>query len=370
MTVRAAASVDAMGRSEVSGDLVSLRRVDVRTFRRGSEARARARTARSRVGALIAVNLLVAVSVPGTAFAPASAHGRTDEGVSRVQVSLPMAEPAADAFELRILFDNEPIGGELRSLIEQAERERKSALARDPNEVLRFGGIAIRRYLVETILRAAEATGVDPVYMMALADKESSFLMDVKASTSSAEGLFQFVAKTWLQMVREFGPKYGLDAEAAAIEMVGGQPLIGDAALRQRVLGMRRDPYLSALMAAELLKRDRAAIEQRLGRDLKSTEYYLAHFFGAESARRFLELVGQKPKQNATHAFRAAAEANRSLFYARQGRRMRGLSVAEVYGRIDRMIDSRIDRYRGVTTVAAASADDQARAGEPGPPAI
>ena len=36
-----------------------------------------------------------------------------------------------------------------------------------------------------------EVTGVDPVYMMALADKESSFSTTVKASTSSARSAGQ-----------------------------------------------------------------------------------------------------------------------------------------------------------------------------------
>ena len=51
----------------------------------------------------------------------------------------------------------------------------------------------VPRWLAETVVRAADATGVDPSYMMALADKESSLLPDNKAPTSSAEGLLQFV---------------------------------------------------------------------------------------------------------------------------------------------------------------------------------
>ncbi len=62
--------------------------------------------------------------------------------------------------------------------------------------------------------------------MMALADKESSFIPHNKAATSSAEGLFQFIAGTWLEAVRSFGAKHGYDAEAAAIDMVGGQLMV------------------------------------------------------------------------------------------------------------------------------------------------
>ncbi|MCV5246159.1 transglycosylase SLT domain-containing protein, partial [Escherichia coli] len=81
-------------------------------------------------------------------------------------------------------------------------------------EHVRFNGVRVPRWIVETILRAAEVTGVDPSYMMALADKESSFLVDNRPSTSSAEGLFQFIERTWLEVVREFGPKHGLQEVA------------------------------------------------------------------------------------------------------------------------------------------------------------
>src|SRR4051794_8254068 len=58
-----------------------------------------------------------------------------------------------------------------------------------PNDDLAFGEMKVPRWLAETVVRAAQATNVDPAYMMALADKESSLLPDNKARTSSAEGL-------------------------------------------------------------------------------------------------------------------------------------------------------------------------------------
>jgi soluble lytic murein transglycosylase-like protein len=76
----------------------------------------------------------------------------------------------------------------------------------NPNEVLVFEQMRVTRWLAETVVRAAQVTDVDPAYLMALADKESSFLPDNKARTSSAEGLFQFVEGTWLQVLRRYGP--------------------------------------------------------------------------------------------------------------------------------------------------------------------
>src|SRR3712207_9276604 len=60
-------------------------------------------------------------------------------------------------------------------------------VAADPYETLSFGGRSAPRWLVETLLKAAEATGVDPVYLVTLADVESSLEPQAKAPTSSAE---------------------------------------------------------------------------------------------------------------------------------------------------------------------------------------
>ncbi|QFU18017.1 transglycosylase SLT domain-containing protein [Microvirga thermotolerans] len=226
--------------------------------------------------------------------------------------------------------------------------------ARGQDYVL-FDTMRVPRWIVDTILRASEKTGVDPVYMMALADKESSFLPENRAATSSAQGLFQFIASTWLEVVRSFGAKHGFAAEAAAIQVIDGELTVPEGPMRDHILGLRRNPYVSALMAAEMLKRDKAKIEGRLGRKITRSEFYLAHFFGVDSASKFIALVDDKPKQSAPRVFPSAAKANRSLFFGKSGRKTRQLSVAEVYGRIDEMIDKRLSRYEDVSTTIASS---------------
>jgi hypothetical protein len=234
-----------------------------------------------------------------------------------------------------------------------APEDESDGGARDPNEILEFGAMRVQRWIVETVVRAADRTGVDPVYMMALADKESSFIPANKASTSSAEGLFQFISSTWLEVVRSFGSKHGLETEAAAIRKVKGKLSVADADMRDRILRLRRDPYLSALMAGEMMKRDRTQIERRLGRRINRSEFYLAHFLGADSAGKLMALVDDKPQQSASKVFPAAAKANKALFFAKNGGKTRHLSVAEVYEKIDGMIDERIDRYEDVSSKMA-----------------
>jgi hypothetical protein len=257
--------------------------------------------------------------------------------------------PPAESLPLIVLAEAAPKPASRPAATVAAAPEAEPAL-RDPNEILEFGAMRVQRWIAETVVRAAATTGVDPVYMMALADKESSFIPANKASTSSAEGLFQFISSTWLEMVRNYGARHGLANEAAAIGKVKGKLTVADAGARDRILRLRRDPYLSALMAGEMMKRDRTLIERRIGRRIQRSEFYLAHFLGADSAGKLMALVDDKPQQSAPQVFPAAAKANKSLFYAKDGGKTRHLSVAEVYEKIDGMIDKRMDRYEDVSS--------------------
>jgi hypothetical protein len=376
MHALATASYDAFERSDFAADeaeVVWLQRRDHVALRFpctvvGSVLR--------RIATALAVGVVLNAASAGIAFAPSSSAladvVSAPEEAAGQTVPIVLAavhEPSDDADHYD---DGDEVEDESEALecdeSEIAERHRNDvrrllgagnrAAVANPNEPIEFGNVKIPRRIVETILRASEVTGVDPVYMMALADKESSFAPQVKASSSSAEGLFQFIVRTWLDVVREFGPKHGLHEEAAAIEIVDGDPKISDEAMRERVLGLRRDPYFSAVMAAELLKKDATSIAQRIGRDLRHTEFYLAHFFGVDAAGKFMKLLDGKPKQSAPRVFPRAAKANKPLFFTRQGKKMKQLSVAEVYDRIDRMIDSRIDRYRSVTNLLSGAASE------------
>jgi hypothetical protein len=235
-------------------------------------------------------------------------------------------------------------------------------VAANPNDVLVFEQMRVPRWLAETVVRAAQATGVDPAYMMALADKESSLLPDNKASTSSAEGLFQFVEGTWLEVLRRYGSKHGYAAEAEAIQIVKGKPAVADPKQREAILVLRRDPYLSALMAGEMINTHREILAGKVARDPSFAELYMAHFLGVNGASRFVALLSDQPGKSAPEAFPSAAKANRTLFYAKADKaeaaakanaKPKALSVAEVQERIGAMIDKRVTRYASVRAEVA-----------------
>src|SRR5829696_8469526 len=216
----------------------------------------------------------------------------------------------------------------------------------DPDEILQFGPMRIRRHLVETIVRAARATQTDPVLLMAIADKESSFSTAVRARTSSATGLYQFIDTTWLKVVNDFGARHGLKKEANAIVWSDDELVVSDQSERARILDLRREPYTSALLAAEMLRRDANRIGRRLG---------------PEGAERFMEKVLGEPDSIAADLLPKPARANKPIFFATVGRKQKGRSIAEVHQKFQAMMDMRLDRYRDVllrvggTAVVASS---------------
>ncbi len=327
--------------------------------------RARGKTSIKNILAKIAIGLLLGSGLPQNALAPAAtAHDRIDE---RAFVANDLTSATVDKpsdWEGVPLLDQEPATA---SLIENDLASLPQGRDGTGRDILRFGDMTVPRDIVETILKASTETGVDPVYMMALADKESSFSTTVKAATSSAEGLFQFLSATWLELIRTYGARYGLETEANAITGRGSAITIQDDATRSRVLRLRQDPYVAALMAGELIKRDRARIEQRIGRELKTSELYLAHFLGTSSAGKFLALNSDNPDKVAKQAFRAAARANRSLFTEKAGKHRRSLTVAEVRERLGDMIDRRLDQYEGVTALVSPEPKTEVSTSEIGP---
>lgn len=215
--------------------------------------------------------------------------------------------------------------------------------------------------VVGSIRQAARATDIDFGLLMAQAQQESGFRPDAKASGSSATGLFQFIDTTWLGLVQRFGGKHGLGALAAHIDTdSAGRPSVADAATRQRILDLRRDPRLSAALAAEYARQNKNELEQALGRPATNADLYMAHFLGAGGAISFLKAVQRGGATAAADLLPEAAAANHAVFYDAQTGRAR--SVAEIYESFSRRIGEEAQRFAGADDGASA---DSTKAGIP-----
>lgn len=174
--------------------------------------------------------------------------------------------------------------------------------------------------VLQAIKTASQKTGVDFDYLVNQARTESSFRTDVKAATSSATGLYQFIDQTWLATVSKHGSKYGLGDMASNIQKdFQGRYFVANDTLRQEILNLRKDAEISALMAAELAADNGEIVQAKTGKNPSATDLYMAHFLGAGGASQFIKAMQENPYRPAAFLFSSAASANKNVFYNSDG---------------------------------------------------
>lgn len=209
--------------------------------------------------------------------------------------------------------------------------------------------------VLDAVRQASASTGVDFAYLVEKASVESGFRTDVKAKTSSATGLYQFIDATWLDMVKDHGAKHGLGAYADAIQRrPDGTCCVRDPALKREIMALRKDPRVSALMAGEFAKENKQYLENELGHPVGKAELYMAHFLGAGGAAKFLKALDANPNQAAFRVMPEAANANRAVFF--EGGRPR--SLGEVFDRFAGKFDGADPQFADSSPFGAVRAAD------------
>ena len=150
--------------------------------------------------------------------------------------------------------------------------------------------------IVSLIREGAERFGVSPTTMLAIAKRESGLNPNAKNPASSAGGLMQFIDGTWASTVARYGKTVGIGPDAS-----------------------RYDPKASAYMGAALAAENREVIKALVGRDASEGELYAAHFLGGKGAVNMILAAERTPDAPAAALFPAAAVANPSIFYDKEG---------------------------------------------------
>jgi hypothetical protein len=201
-----------------------------------------------------------------------------------------------------------------------------------------------------------------------MAWKESRFDPAARNPLSSARGLMQFTDATWLESVRDFGPRHGLARHAAALSTDHRDGTISTRDPRHlaRLLKLRGDPRLSALMAAERISRRAgrpgagARARGGAGRPLRRCTCSARRGRGASWPS-----CGAPLAPGARAVGRDSVAANRGVFLARGNGRP--LSLAEVHAAMAGAVEEQRTARAGLLArLTAPSADRADRRGAPG----
>ncbi len=197
--------------------------------------------------------------------------------------------------------------------------------------------------IVAAIRLSSVRTGVNFSYLMKLAATESNFEPASEAATSSATGLYQFTHDTWLNTLKTHGAKYGLVADYAANieykETRSGyqRPVVRDQKLYKHLLALRKNPRLSAIMAAEMVRDNQQILAYSIDREPTETDLYLTHFLGTDAAITFLRSLEQSPGANAVELFPEAARSNQRIFHPKSSEPR---TLNEVYAHFDKKFNT------------------------------
>jgi hypothetical protein len=221
---------------------------------------------------------------------------------------------------------------------------------------------AAPKQVISAVASAARRTGADFAFLMEKASTESSFNPAAKSKSSSATGLFQFIEQTWLNMVKKYGDKYGLSEYADRIEIKGGKACCDDADVKNKILALRKNPEISALMAGEFSAENKKFLEPRIRDAVGPTELYLAHFMGAGGAAKFLNSKEYNPDAVAATLFPNAAKANKNIFFDKTTGQPR--TLGEIYQLFDDKFNGGVEKPSKTANPSASSSavSDSARA--------
>ncbi|WGD55840.1 lytic transglycosylase domain-containing protein [Bradyrhizobium sp. CB1650] len=211
-----------------------------------------------------------------------------------------------------------------------AARSGHSTMSVDNSSAMQTAGIDPPRARVAgAIKQASNLSGVSFEYMLTTAKMESDFNPTAGATTSSAHGLYQFIDQTWLGTVKEAGAQLGYGGYADAISKTSsGSYTVDDPAMKRSIMKLRDDPQAASSMAAALTQSNSFKLTGMLGRRPSDSELYMAHFMGVGGAAKLIANAEDNPQAVGARLFPNAAAANRSIFYAQDGR---ARSVSEVY---------------------------------------
>lgn len=204
----------------------------------------------------------------------------------------------------------------------------------DPGDEVPFPGRCAQENrlspsLINSAITAAGRTTSSSLnYLVHVAILESRLKTYAQASTSTAAGLFQFTRQTWLAMLKRHGAAHGLDYYANAITNRQGRWAVADPKLSGAIFGLRQDPTVAAVMAAELAKENAGIMQAALGRAPSDGELYAAHFLGGQDAVTLIRAEANTPSRSSALLFPDSTKSNPWIFRTPAGK---DRSVSDLY---------------------------------------
>ena len=196
----------------------------------------------------------------------------------------PLTKAALQQFcQMHKMTDPSKLDGKLEAVLRQAEADAKK-YSRDDRKISVAEAYAMRH--------ASDVAKVPFDHILNIATAERAFEPGLN-NPNREPGLFHFRKDKWLKTVAEFGEKYGL-GDLVKNHMyfkkdkaghVTSDVTVPDPMVRKYILDLRKDPHISALMAAEYCKKNPVQLDiaecylgedERKDKDAKELSTFMA----------------------------------------------------------------------------------------------
>jgi hypothetical protein len=190
--------------------------------------------------------------------------------------------------------------------------------------------MVVPKYVDKRMKFAVESTGLEYDMMRLIGAQESSFRATVVNEFSKACGIMQLLPSTQLDLMYNYGEKYGYERLSGHIKRVGGKTSIKDPKLKQTILNICSDAFFSLEMGAEYARENIDRLHKDFPeRYVSYTDIYMYHFLGGRGGQKFITNLESTPERSVAEDYpKRVLDANKPTFYKEDGKPR---NYAEIY---------------------------------------
>ena len=175
-------------------------------------------------------------------------------------------------------------------------------------------GAKVSQEYGQALINASKKTGVAVEVLAAMGEAESGSGASMKNPVGTATGAFQFIDRTWANMLQMYGKDIGVDVPPPSADPKKQEEQLREIINNKQLMDLRYNHDASAMMAARYTQFNAKILKLDPSDPANVGKIYLGHFLGAGGAGQVLQGRDASPDQ-----MRAVIASNKEIFKDSKG---------------------------------------------------
>ena len=176
-------------------------------------------------------------------------------------------------------------------------------------------GAKVSQEYGQALINASKKTGVAIEVLAAMGEAESGSGASMKNPVGTATGAFQFIDRTWANMLQMYGKDIGVDVPPPSADPKKQEEQLKEIINNKQLMDLRYNHDASAMMAARYTQFNAKILKLDPSDPSNVGKIYLGHFLGAGGAGDVMKGKDASPDQ-----MRAVIASNKAIFQDRSGK--------------------------------------------------